>query len=118
MIVTLIKQNEIYEQILPDKVIGKYWLYDTYENKKRELISIVPIDKSWNISSNTKASVFSKGGIKEQTVKLVPQTLYRLEIVNEKVPSYIYCSEFSANTQMFTKYVAPSNVNMLFVSIV
>ncbi len=112
MIVTLIKQNEIYEQILPDKVIGKYWLYDTYENKKRELISIVPIDKSWNISSNTKASVFSKGGIKEQTVKLVPQTLYRLEIVNEKVPSYIYCSEFSANTQMFTKFVAPSNVNI------
>ena len=62
MIVTLIKQNEIYEQMLPDKVVGKYWLYDTYENKKRELISIESVENHWNIVSNLNASIIGDVG--------------------------------------------------------
>ena len=112
MIVTLIKPNEIYEQVLPNKVVGKYWLYDTYENKKRELISIEPIDDCWNIVSNLNASVLGNENVRLQTIKLNPQTLYKLKISGESNPSFIYCSEFNASTQMFSKFIAPSNVNI------
>lgn len=112
MIVTLIKQNEIYEQMLPNKVVGKYWLYDTYENKKRELISIEPIDNCWNIISNSNASILGEGSVITQSIELKPQTLYRLKITEEANPSYIYCSELNEDTQVFTKLIAPSNTNI------
>lgn len=112
MIVTLIKQNEIYEQMLPDKVVGKYWLYDTYENKKRELISIESIENHWNIVSNLNASIIGDGNVLVQSIELKTQTLYKLKIVEESNPSFIYCSDLNKNTQVFTKFIAPNNTNI------
>ena len=112
MIVTLIKQNEIYEQMLPDKVVGKYWLYDTYENKKRELISIESVENHWNIVSNLNASIIGDGNVLVQSIELKTQTLYKLKIVEESNPSFIYCSDLNKDTQVFTKFIAPNNTNI------
>lgn len=114
MIVTLIKNNEIYEKILPEKVVGRYWLCDTKNGKSRDLICIEAIDNEWYIFSNRKAYITQDGMKNFDKAKLVPMILYTLSINQEIGESYIFCEESNEGRQSFTKLYVQPNSNLTF----
>ena len=62
MRVSLIKQNSIQGFILPNRVIGTYWITDLDHNEnERNLISVEAHDGNWKIVSNNNVFCVQQG---------------------------------------------------------
>ena len=101
MLVKLVRNNKIKKFILPEKVLGSYWLTDIDKNgKEKNLINIEAIQGEWVIKSDFETKIITSGGTIEST-ELEYSKFYFLKIGSEKEFFYIYCTEVYDNSFEF-----------------
>lgn len=105
LIVNLITKKDMNTVILPEKVVGQYYL--CWEDKDIDyLIEIEAIDEKWILKSNKKVHIIDENASVE-SVQLMPMCIYWVEIENER---YSVFTESESNSQsFFTKYYVESN---------
>lgn len=81
MLVSLIKDVQIFSMTLPVKVKGQYWITDLDCNgKARNLISIEAINQSWLVKSNKNVNVLDLDGNAVADAVLKTGSFYCLKI--------------------------------------
>lgn len=92
MRLSLIKNNQIYDLILPDKIEGSYWVSDEDNNGiRKNIISIEASDNNWCIISNKEYYAVENNIIHEK-MPLIPFKFYEIENKNTKSRNILYCS--------------------------
>ena len=92
MRLSLIKNTQIYDIILPDTVEGSYWISDEDSNGiRKNIISIEAVDNKWEIISN-KEYYCVENNIIQETQELFPFRFYQIENKNDKTRNILYCA--------------------------
>ena len=106
MIVTLLRQNGMNSISLPDKVKGRYIIYDySPDGASRELLSIEGIDNRWIAKSNKKVRLIGNEGqiLKEQ--ELEPYNLYMIRIEESQTSDYLFVEPVTNDRKQYRKYI-------------
>lgn len=92
MRVSIIKQSNIYDLILPENILGTYWITDVDNNGiDRNLISIEAYENNWKLVSN-KDVYYIKDNVFEPYVYLKNNTFYSIRNTMNNNVFVIYCS--------------------------
>lgn len=106
MIVGLIKENVISQTVLPNKIVGNYWVKDIANNEEEKIINIESLNGKWCLLSNSKYTIVENNQEKEHTY-LNDYSFYLLkDKINNKY-ILLYCSPVCDTT--YKKY----NINNL-----
>ena len=95
MKIIVIKQNKLYQTILPNKVNGSIYLYDYKDGNKKRLLSVEAKDNNWYLKSNINVYVMIKNQIVDN-VLLEDYHFYDVEIKGEESIK-IYCEPTVSN---------------------
>lgn len=101
MRISIIKKNQIDDQLLPIKVYGSFWLNDKDVNgNERRLIVIEAVNNKWLIKSDEEVAILiNKEKVSE--VFLSDYEFYELKLKNEEV-ILIYCSPINDSSYFQT----------------
>lgn len=106
MIVGLIKENVISQTILPNKIVGNYWIKDIVNNEDRKIINIEALNGKWCLLSNSKYTIVENNKEKEHTyLKDYSFCLIKDKMNNKYI--LLYCSPIYDTT--YKKY----NINTI-----
>ena len=93
MKVSVIKNKNIQNIILPNNIEGSYWITDKEINGiTKNLISIEAKDKSWYLVSNKEASV-NNNGVPATSIKLDINKFYEIKKSSTDASIFLYCSD-------------------------
>lgn len=106
MLVSLIKGNKISQLLLPNKIIGNYWVTDYENNEENQLINIEALNGKWCLISNDDISIVENNEEKRY-VYLQEYAFYLLKIKNTSTYLLLYCSPIYDYT--YQKYLVNSN---------
>lgn len=106
MLVSLIKDSQIFSMTLPFKVKGQYWITDLDSNgKARNLISIEAVNESWLVKSNKNVNVLDPDGNAVADAVLKTGSFYCLEINDSDEHALLYAELIDESRQKIKKYV-------------
>lgn len=106
MLVSLIKGNKISQLLLPNKIIGNYWVTDYENNEENQLINIEALNGKWCLISNDDIGIVENNEEKRY-VYLQEYAFYLLKIKNTSTYLLLYCSPIYDYT--YQKYLVNSN---------
>ncbi len=106
MLVSLIKGNKISQLVLPNKIIGNYWVTDYENNEENQLINIEAVNGQWCLISNTDITIVENNEEKRYAY-LQEYAFYLLKIKNTSSYLLLYCSPIYDKT--YQKYLVNSN---------
>ncbi len=136
MKVSVIKEAEVINFVLPAQVHGNYWITDkAKDGKDRNFINIVENNGKWQMLSNYEVTIYDENNEQKDSVDLELGKFYLLK-VNRESDAMVYCSEvYSSKTvQLMIKgnaemtigsketcqiqynnpYVEPENARLIF----
>ena len=117
MLVRLIGKESIHKIVLPQTVVGNYWINDKTGIQDRKLVNIEGKDDNWIITSSNNAKIIDlksvnivNGEIKavsgnekfERQIILTENCMYGVYLVNSKEFYIIHCSDL--NEDNLTRY--------------
>ena len=106
---TLISSEGVNTIVLPGKVSGQYWVYNS---ENRPLVSIEGIDKKWILHSSRTISVLDPNSQPIKNIELQPLEIYRLAFANKNEDSIIFTEPTTEDRRTFTKYGSDTNVSL------
>ncbi|MFI3326519.1 MAG: type VII secretion protein EssC [Clostridia bacterium] len=111
MIVTIIDKDGIKSIILPPKIKGQYWLYNS-TNASKKVISIEAVNNAWVLKSNKNIKILNRDGEFVKNITLENMSLYILKdtVNNEKI--VIFTESTTEDRQVFSKVAVSENVEI------
>ncbi len=111
MIVTTITKSYLNTVSLPDKITGRYWLYEETDNGPMRLVGIEGISDKWVLKSNRTVKVTDgKENVLKNTVAK-PMSIYVLSKQNkEKI--FVFTEPVTDDRQEFSKYLVENDVDI------
>ncbi len=107
MLVSLIKNTKINTLILPNRVVGNYWVTDYDDNNNEQnLVSIESVDGQWRLISNDDICVVENNEEKD-FIYLREYSFYLLKIKENNTYLLLYCSPVYDKTNK--RYYISSN---------
>ncbi len=113
MIISLIKNSQIFNLTLPQKIKGQYWLTDFDQNgNRRQLFSVEAIDGEWVVKSNKVISLLNTENkvIESTSLKISSFINVRLNETGEKAIVYAENTDISRRT--YDKYVIAEPISI------
>ena len=92
MQITLIKQNQLNEFILPNKIAGTHWITDYENGKEINLINIEATTKGWKIISNNEAYLVGNQDVMIPSAILKEYSFFLIKNNYKNEKYYLYCS--------------------------
>lgn len=106
MIINLIKPQELFTLILPEKIKGQYWVTDIGDNNKvRNLISVEAVDGEWILKSNKNAAVLDSKNKPVAAAVLNPMSFLNIRIISSNEIVTLFAEEIDDTRQKFRKMV-------------
>lgn len=113
MILYLIKPEQYYSTILPEKVKGQYWVRDfDAKGNERKLLSVEAVGGEWQIRSNKTASVLDKSGIVVKKTIIAAKSFLAVRIEETKSVVVIYSEPVTPGRSCFEKYRISGSQNI------
>lgn len=112
MLVTLICEDNMYGELLPEKIQGRYWIED--ESKEitdpgRKLLGIEAENGEWKIKAGKRQRLFQVGREEEaQELRLMAGRMYMGEFPSGQ-RGYIFTETYTEDRCIFKKYEVFSN---------
>lgn len=103
MIVTALTKDYINSIILPDRVKGQYWLYDSSETDRHKMLSIEGIGSHWLLKSGKNASVLNADGQPVSQAELAPLNIYMVK-QQQGENAVVFTEPASEDRQYFIKF--------------
>ncbi len=111
MIITTISKNCINSITLPEKIQGRYWLYDSSSVGANKLVNVEGINDEWIMQSTRKVKIVEGSITVLKSVVILPQNIYVLRKEDgEKV--FVFTEAITEDRQIFTKYLVKDDVNL------
>lgn len=111
MIVTTISKGHINSISLPDKVKGKFWLYEKINGKDEPVASIEGINNEWIMKATRKAKILgTENRILRNTI-ISPLSIYVLKKDNNE-KTFVFTEPITEDRQIFTKYLVKDNIDL------
>lgn len=112
MIITTISKHAINTTALPQKVSGRYWLYETEDNNQKRVVSIEGINNDWVLKSNRTYRIYDGNTTSSiKNVAVTPLNIYRLKNINGD-DVFVFTEPVTENRQVFTKYLAKGDIEL------
>ncbi|WP_010496613.1 type VII secretion protein EssC [Paenibacillus elgii] len=109
MQLSLLRENEVYTCVLPDKKSGQYWVTQTnllgYEER---MIGVEAVDGQWILKSNQHAVVLDAGSRKVKERAVEPRTIYSVLLKKTDEIAILFAEPVSADRKIFRRYSLPS----------
>lgn len=103
---TLIKKNEIFHFVLPEKVSGKYWIAHTNDKKINEqLISVEAVEGKWVLKSNKYAFIRSEKNEKIKEIIVEYEVFYSIFIVSSGEQALLISNPVTEDRLKFNKFM-------------
>lgn len=110
MLLTLMLQKTIYEQSLPEKTQGQYWIKcGVSSGDTVRLLSVEGAGDAWIIKSNKSVYICQPNGAVMRECALEPLRFYHIKIAATNEDALLYCERSTENRRKFTKLILPSN---------
>jgi len=111
MIVTALTKDYINSIILPDRVKGQYWLYDSSETDRHKMLSIEGIGRHWLLKSGKNASVLNADGQPVSQAELAPLNIYMIK-QQQGENAVVFTEPASEDRQYFIKFFVQEPVRI------
>lgn len=115
MLVTLICEEQIYGVLLPERVVGCYWVEDrSLENgdSDKKLLSIEGEHGIWKIFSGKKIRLYEADSTEEvPCLELEAGKMYKVELTKGR-KGYIFTESYTQGSCTFKKYSVNSNTTI------
>ncbi len=105
MIVTVLTQEKIHSLVLPEKVRGQFWLYNTESDVSSKLVSIEAINGEWVLRSNKKTSIIDRNNESIKNIVLNPMNIYCLKTVENPNNIFVFSEPSTNDRQLYNKYL-------------
>jgi DNA segregation ATPase FtsK/SpoIIIE, S-DNA-T family len=108
MQLTLIKKNEIYSCVLPEKKSGQYWVTQINKHGDEErVISIEGIDDKWILKSNRNSIIKDDNKQKVKEISIEPLKFYNIFLENTNESVMLYSESITDDRRFFQKLKLP-----------
>ncbi|KPV60969.1 signal peptide protein [Paenibacillus sp. A3] len=108
MQLSLLKENEVYTCVLPEKKSGQYWVTQTnllgYEER---VIGVEGVEGQWILKSNPHAVVLDAGSRKVRELAVEPLTIYSVLLKKTDEIAILLAEPVSADRKIFRRYSLP-----------
>ncbi len=115
MIVTLICEDRLYGELLPEKPRGQYWLKDETKavtDPKRRILGIEAENGVWKIKSSRKFKLYEfHSNAPIEVLELQAGQMYIVQFAKGK-KGYIFTEDYTEDRCIFRKYVVLSNTTI------
>ena len=108
MQISLIRENEILTQMLPDKAVGQFSLCCEIDGKSDRIISVEAINGKWFLKSGYAARIISAGGEYLKNCELTENTFQKIEIRSSNEIALVYAESVSRDRASFQKVIFPT----------
>lgn len=123
MKLTILSQREISSISLPDKHLGRYWLYGKNPDGKRiNIISIEALravelgnEDSWLLKSNRNFSIVDKDKNSIQNVKLELSKLYKIQSTSGKESYTLFTEPLTDDRKQYKGYTLTKDTADIYV---
>ncbi|MCD5324189.1 MULTISPECIES: type VII secretion protein EssC [Pontibacillus] len=114
MQLSLLKGNDLFSLVLPDKPKGQYWMRHRNENGYEEnVISVEGVGGQWIVKSNTKAYILDESNQKVKERIITSSQVYKVYLPNIDETVLLYCEPVTEDRRAFTKFKLPSNGQLI-----
>lgn len=105
MILYLIKPEQYFSTVLPERVEGRYWVrdFDALGNERR-LLSVEAVDGKWFVQSNKTAVVLDGSGVEVRKMELTEKSFFLVDIDGNHNSAVIYTEPISNGRSCYSKY--------------
>lgn len=111
MIVTIISKHHISSILLPEKVKGQFWLYETLDTGNERLVNIEGVNNEWIMKSTRQVKILDSNDSTLKSMVISPHNIYVLIKLNgEKV--FVFTEPITEDRQIFTKYLVKDDVDI------
>jgi len=108
MQLSLLKDNELYTCVLPEKQNGQYWVTQTNENDEEErVIGVEGVEGQWILKSNRNAVIQDQNRQRIKELPLEAPFFYSLYLRNSNETAWLYSEPISDDRKHFRKFRLP-----------
>ncbi|MFB9277193.1 type VII secretion protein EssC [Cohnella cellulosilytica] len=108
MQLSLLKDNELFSCVLPEKKKGQYWIsHVNDQGMEEELIGVEGIDGEWILKSNKKAYVQGADHRRIKELKLGAPNFYGLFLNKTHQAAWLYSEPVTEDRKTFRKLALP-----------
>lgn len=108
MIITLCNNEQMCKTILPEKTTGRYWIIDTQNNKKRNLICVEARDGKWIANSNKYVRFYDSDNNFAKEMEIKEDSVYLLLNENDE-RLLLFTHSLRGNGKEYIKLLVPDN---------
>lgn len=108
MIVTVISGGHINSITLPEKVKGRFWLYETTANGLNRLVNIEGINDQWVMKSTRHIKILDEKDNVVKAVNVKPQSIYIISKGGAE-KAYAFSEPSTEDRQIFNKFIVKDN---------
>lgn len=106
MIITLIMKNAVFNQALPEKIQGQYWInYKNNMGKFVKLLSVEAAGNKWIAKSNREAFLCGENGQPLAECFLQTMSFYKIKISATGDYALLFCEPTTQDRKSFVKCV-------------
>lgn len=114
MQLSLLKDNELYTCVLPEKQKGQYWITELDErNSERRVICVEGVDGRWMLKSNRHAVIQDSGAQKVKEVPLEAPCFYSVYLKRTDETAWLYAEPVSEDRRSFRTMLLPTDGKLL-----
>ncbi len=115
MLVTLICEDKLYGELLPEKVRGQYWIEDESKeitDPKRRLFSIEAEEGVWKIKARRRMKLYQIESVEEKAeLTLSVNQMYVVEFPSGE-KGYVFTETYTEDRCIFKKYKVPDEAKL------
>lgn len=114
MQLTLIKKNEIYPCVLPEKQSGQYWVNQVNGRGDEErVISVEGVEGKWILKSNKNAIIQTEDSERIKAITIEPLCFYSIFLKNSNEKALLYSEPVTEDRKCFEKLILPAQGKLI-----
>lgn len=108
MQLSLLKGDEIYTSVLPEKKRGQYWITEVNNDGAEErVIGVEGFEDQWRLKSNRNAAILENGTIVKEVI-LEPRKIYSIKITRTNEEAFLLTESNTNDRKVFKKLLLPT----------
>ena len=109
MQITLIRENEILTQILPEKIAGQFTMYGQVGSEQIKITSIEAIHEQWILKSNKEIQIVNTKKERVKSCVLAENTYQTIIIRKNNEMASVFVEPVTSDRTLYRKVIYPDN---------
>lgn len=107
MQITLIRENEILTQILPQKIVGQFTIYGQVGNEQTKITSIEAVNEKWILKSSNEVQIVNSNKEHVKSCVLIENTFQTIIIKKNNEKALVFIEPVTSDRTLYRKVMFP-----------